>query len=155
MHRAESVADVDVREGGEAVRELTALGVVLGGLPGVEAQVLDDRDLARLQAVHGVVGGGADGVLGERHGRAEEFTEPLRGGQQREGRVRRALGAAEVRGDDDARAGLGEGLHGGQHGADTAVVGDGGAVQRHVEVGADEDPLAGHAFGEEFVDRLH
>ena len=29
-----------------------------------------------------------------------------------------------------------------------ARVGDGGAVQRHVQVGADEDPLAGDAFGQ-------
>src|SRR5690606_32789214 len=43
----------------------------------------------------------------------------------------------------------------GQDGADASVVGDGGAVQRHVEVGADEDPPARDPFGEEFVDRLH
>jgi hypothetical protein len=60
-----------------------------------------------------------------------------------------------VRGDDHAGARVGEGLHGGQDGADTAVVGDRGAGQRHVQVGADEDPLSGDSVGEEFVDRLH
>jgi hypothetical protein len=33
--------------------------------------------------------------------------------------------------------------------------GDGRAVERHVEVGADEDPLARHPFCGEIVDRLH
>ncbi|CAM5661276.1 hypothetical protein SGRIM119S_07122 [Streptomyces griseorubiginosus] len=155
MHRAEAVADVDVREGGQLVRELAALGVVLGGLARVEAQVLDHGDLAGLEAVHGIVRGGADGVLGEGHGGAQEFAEPLGGGKQREGRVRRALGAAEVRGHDHLGARVHEGLDGGQDGTDAAVVGDEAVGERHVEVGADEDPLAVHAVGDEFVDRLH
>ncbi len=155
MDRAEAVAHVHVREGGEPVGELTALGVVLGGLAGVEAQVLDDRDLAGLEAVDRVVGGGADGVLGERDRGAEEFGEPLGGRQQREGQVRSTLGAAQVRGDDHLGARVGEGLDGGQNGADAAVVGDQAVGQRDVQVGADEDPLVVHAVGEEFVDRLH
>ena len=100
-------------------------------------------------------GGLADRVGRERHVGAEEFTEARGGRGEREGRVRGALGAAQVRGDDHAGARVGEGLDGGQDGADAAVVGDGGAVQRHVQVGADEDPLARDAFGEKFVDRLH
>ena len=46
VHGAEAVADVHIGEGGELVGEGAALGVVLGRLTGVEAQVLDDRDLA-------------------------------------------------------------------------------------------------------------
>ena len=97
----------------------------------------------------------ADGVRRERHVGAEEFAEARGGRGEGEGRVRGALGAAQVRGDDHPGARLGERLDGGQDGADAAVVGDGRAVERHVEVGADEDPLAGDAFGEKFVDRLH
>ena len=155
MHGAEAVADVHIGEGGQPVRELAALGVVLGGLAGVETQVLDDGDLARLKAVDGVVGGGADRVLGEGDRAAEQFTEALGGGQQREGGVRGALGAAQVRGDDHLGTRVGERLDGGQHGADAAVVGDRPVGQRHIEVGADEDPLAAYAVGEKFVDRLH
>lgn len=162
VHRAEAVADVDVRQGGEPVGELAALGVVLGGLARVEAQVLDDGDLTVAQARDRRPRGLADRVGRERHGGAEEFTESGGGGGERERRVRRALGTAQVRGDDHLGAGLREGLDGGQHGADPAVVGDccgaGGLAagcERHVEVGADEDPLACDAFGEKFVDRLH
>ncbi len=129
--------------------------LVLGRLARVEAQVLDHGDLAGLEAVDGVVGGGADGVLGERHGGAEQFTESLGGLQQGERRVRGTLGVAQVRGDDHLGARFGEGLDGGQDGADTAVVGDEAVGQRHIEVGANETPLAVHAFGEKFVDRLH
>ncbi len=155
VHGTETVAYVDVRQGGELVGELAALGVVPGGLARVEAQVLDDRDLAGFEAADRVVGGGADGVLGERDRRAEEFGEALGRLEEGEGRVRGALGAAQVRGHDHLGARLDEGLDGGQHGADAAVVGDEAVGQRDVEVGADEDPLAVHAFGEKFVDRLH
>ncbi len=125
------------------------------GLTGVEAQVLEHGDLAGLKAVHGVVGGGADGVLGEGHRGVQELTEALGGGQQGEDRVRGALGAAQVGGDEDLGAGVREGLDGGQYGPDAAVVGDDPVGQRHVQVGADEDPLAVDSFSEEFVDRLH
>lgn len=140
VDRAEAVADVDVREGGQPVGELAALGVVLGGLAGVEAQVLDDGDVAVVEARDHGRGGFADRVGRERHAPAQEFTQARGGGGEGEGGVRGALGAAQVGGDDDLGARVREGLHGGQHGADTAVVGDGAAVERDVQVGADEDP---------------
>lgn len=155
VHRAEAVAHVDIGQRGQPVGELAALGVVLRRLTGVEAEVLDDGDLAGLQTVHRVVGGGADGVLGERDRLAEELGEALGGRQQRERRVRCSLGAAQVGGDDHLGASVGQGLDGGQDGADAAVVGDLAVGERHVEVGADEDPLALDPFGEKFVDRLH
>lgn len=152
---AEAVADVDVGELGELVREGTALGVVLRGLTGVEAEVLDDGDLAVGEGGDGLLGGGADGVGGERDGGAEQLAEAGGGRGEREGRVRGALGAAQVRGHDHPGAGLGELRDGRLHGADAAVVGDVTVGERHVEVGADEDPLTGNALGEKFVDRLH
>ena len=100
-------------------------------------------------------GGLADGVGREGDLGAEQLAEARGGGGQREGRVRGALGAAQVRGDDDPRAGFGERGDRRPDCADAAVVGDRGAVQRHVEVGADEYPLARDPFGEKFVDRLH
>jgi hypothetical protein len=155
VHGAEAVADVQVGELGELVGEGAALGVVLAGLTGVEAEVLQDGDLALAQAVDDGPGGLADGVRGERHLAAQQLTQPLRGGRQGVGRVRGALGAAQVGGDDDLGAVLGELGDRRLDGADPAVVGDGRAVERHVEVGADEDPLARHPFCGEIVDRLH
>lgn len=75
VHGAEAVADVDVGEAGQPVGEGAALSLVLGGLPGVEAQVLQDRDLSVGEAGHRGLGGLADRVLGEGDVGAEEFTE--------------------------------------------------------------------------------
>lgn len=156
VHGAEAVAHVDVGELGELVREGAALGVVLGRLAGVEAQVLDDGDLAVGESRDGLLGGGADGVGGERHVRTEQFAEARGGRGERERRLDAgALGAAQVRGHDDAGAGFGELRDRGPDGADAAVVGDGALGQRDVQVRADEDPLALDAFGEQFIDRLH
>lgn len=154
VHRAEAVADVDVREAGQLVGEGGALGVVLAGLAGVEAQVLDDGDTTVGEAGNDGLGGAADRVLGEGDVGAEQLTEAGGGRGEGEGGVRGALGAAQVRGDDHAGARVGQRLDGGHYRADAAVVGDGGAVQRDVQVGADEDALARDAFGEQFVDRL-
>ena len=50
VHGAEAVADVRVGERGELVGERAALGVVLAGLARVEAEVLQQRDLAVAEA---------------------------------------------------------------------------------------------------------
>ncbi|GAA3306758.1 hypothetical protein GCM10020295_63840 [Streptomyces cinereospinus] len=91
VHGAEAVADVDVGEGGEPVGEGGALGVVLAGLTGVEAQVLDDRDPAVGEAADGGLRGVADRVGGERDLGTEEFAEPGGGRGERERGVRGAL----------------------------------------------------------------
>jgi len=59
--------------------------------------------------------------------------------------------------DDDTRAGLGQGLDGGDGRADAAVVGDvPGVVERDVEVAADEDALAAKlARVDEVLSGLH
>src|SRR5665647_3891419 len=67
--------------------------------------------------------------------------------------LRRTLGAAEVRGHDDPCPAVEQGLQGGQGSPDPAVVGDGGAVERHVEVGADQDALSAQVA--QCVDGLH
>src|SRR5690606_26683158 len=57
VHGAEAVADVEVGERGQPVREGGALRVVLAGLPRVEAQVLQHGDLPVGQARDGGRGG--------------------------------------------------------------------------------------------------
>ena len=49
VHNAEAVGDEDVGQGGELGGEGLTLGVVLGGLGGVEAHVLQQDDIAGLQ----------------------------------------------------------------------------------------------------------
>jgi hypothetical protein len=55
--------------------------------------------------------------------------------------------------DDDPRAGVDQPAQRGHRRLHPAVVGDGGAVQGDVEVGADQDALAAQVA--EVVDRLH
>ena len=89
----------------------------------------------------------------ERDGLAEQLAEAGRDGRERVLVLRRTLRAAEVGGDDDACAGGEQRLQRRQGGADAAVVGDGRAVERHVEVGADEHALAAQVA--EVLDGLH
>ena len=153
VHHAETVGDERVGQRGELVGQRAALGLVLGGLTCVEADVLQQRDLAVGQARDGRLGGLAHDVGRQCHGPAEQLAQPR--GDRRQGvlRVRLALRAAQVRGDDNAGAGVEQAGQGRQRGADAPVVGDGGAVQRHVEVGADEHALAAQVA--QVVDGLH
>src|SRR5699024_7247465 len=83
----------------------------------------------------------ADEVARESHVLAEQLAEAGRDGSEGVGRVDRALGAAEVGHEDDLRPGAGQPGDRRQGGTDPAVVGDGRAVEGHVEVGADQYAL--------------
>ena len=153
MHDAEAVGHERVGERGELGGERGALGVDLGGLARVEADVLEQGDLAVLQRGDGRLGGLADDVRRERDGLAEQLAEAGGDGRERVLVLGRALGAAEVRGHDDARAGVEQRLERRERRADAAVVGDRRAVERHVEVGADQHALAAQVA--EVLDGLH
>ena len=143
MHDAEAVGDEDVGQGGELSGEGLALGVILGGLGGVEAHVLQQDDLTVACCGDGCLGGLAHGVLSESHLDTGDLGEALGDGSQGVVGVDLPLGAPQVGGDDHLGAGVEQGAQGGQSGLDAAVVGDVlVGVQRHVEVGADQDSLA-------------
>ena len=143
MHDAEAVGDEGVGEVGELPGERRPHLVVLAGLAGVEADVLEDRDLTVLERRHGLGGALPHGVGGEGDLLAEQLTEPL--GHRAQGvlRVGLALGTTEVGDHDDARSLVGERLDRRHAGLDAPLVGDLVlAVERDVQVGADQDPLA-------------
>ena len=142
MDDAEAVGDERVAELGVLAGELFALLVDLGGLTGIETDVLEQGDLALTQGGDGLGGRRANDVGGQRDLHTGKLSEALGDGGQREGGIDLALGAAEVGHDDDLGTGVGEGLEGRQRRADTAVVGDDAVLERNVEVGADEDALA-------------
>ncbi len=156
---AEAVGDegtVVRGQGGELVGEGAALGLVLGGLAGVETHVLEEQDVALGQAVGALVGVLTGDVAGEGDVLAECLGEGLGDRGQGVLRVDLALRAAQVGHDDDLRATLDERLEGGQGGGDAARVGDlTGVVERDVEVGADEDVAAVDALVEQVLQSLH
>ena len=143
MHDAEAVRDEHIAEVGELLGERPALGVVLGRLSGVEAEVLDDGDVSVLERGDGVVGGLPHGVERERDGLAEQLGQPLGDRGEAVLRIGRALGAPEVRADDDAGTLMDERVQRGKRRPHAAIVRDRAVLQGDVEITADDDPLAG------------
>ena len=136
---AEGVEHEDVAVGRERLGDL---GVVLL-LALVEADVLEDEDLAILEGVDGGLGLLAVGVVDELHVIAGNLGELVGGRLEGElGLGAVALGAAEVAHEDDLGALVLEVLDGRDGGAHAGVVGHDAVLQRHVEVDAHEDALA-------------
>ena len=132
---AEGVVDVDVGERGQSAGQR----VVVVGLSGFEAHVLQHQHVAGLE----VVGQGLD--LGPHHARGErdvgagELRQPVGGGAQREPRHDLALRAAEVRGEHQPRPAPAQLLDRRQSRADARVVGHLAVLQRNVEVDPHEN----------------
>ena len=140
VDRAEGVGDIDLRHGGELLGEL---GVVLL-LPLVEAEVLQQHDLAGLEGGGLGLGVLTDDILGEDHVLPQQLAQALGHGSQGEGLLPLPLGLAQVGAGDDGGVLLQQVLDGGQGGHDALVVGDdaGGLVLGHIEVAAQQDLLA-------------
>ena len=161
VHDPEPVGDEHpLRPGqhGQLPGQRAALGLVLAGLAGVEADVLQQQHAAGGQpldrGLRPVI------VLHERHVGAEQGAEAR--GDRGEGVpavVRARLRPAQVGGDDGPRPRVTQLLQRGHGGADAAVVGDRRAVQRHVEVGTHEHAPSlrrvSVELGHEVVEGLH
>jgi len=130
---AEGVVDVDAV--GQARERAGELGVVRG-LAGLEAHVLQQQRVAVAQRARRRLDLVADDT-----GRQRD-AEVLGDGRQRQRRVRRALGPPEVGDEHEPRARRAQLVERRRRGADARVVGDAAAVERDVEVDADEDPQA-------------
>jgi hypothetical protein len=130
----ERVVHVGVRE----VRQAASEGWLVALLAGVEAEVLEQEDLAIAQLCHGLLGRRAYAVVGERDATPEQLREPGRHGAQREGLDALSLRSSEVRSEDHPGAGRRQAAEAGQAGADAAVVAHDATVERDVQVGAHE-----------------
>ena len=142
MDHAEAVGDEDLAEGGDLLGVRGAHGGILAGLLRVEANVLQQHHVA---VVHrGDLGLGilAVGVLGQRHVGAEQLAEA--GGNRGQAQLRNDLAfrAAKVGHEDDLGAFFAQGLDGRQSSLDSTVISDGGAVQRNIEISANQNALA-------------
>ncbi len=161
VHGAERV--VDVRASAEARRARSAnaprSASSLTVSPGVEAEVLQQQDLA--------VGQRRGRGLRRRRRRCRSRTatgapssSPRRVGDRGEGelRVRRALGAAEVRAHDDAGARVRRSAAASAGRArmrPSSVISPRALVERDVQVGAHEHAPTRDALGEQVVESLH
>ena len=139
MRGRERVVDIEIGEAGESIGE----GGVVRLLVRVEAQVLQQHDIARRERGHGRLHLLADTVRDEADRAATERPGERRGkGPERHGLDPLALRPAEMRGDDHPRAARREFFERGRHPVDPRGVADGARPHRHVEVDADEDALA-------------
>ena len=134
MDHAEAIGNEGLAEGGDLLGVSGAFVGVLRGLLRVETNVLKQHNVA-------IVHGGdlglsvlAVGVLGQRHVGAEQLAEA--GGNRGQAQLRNdlALRAAKVGHEDDLGAFFAQGLDGRQSSLDSTVIGDGGAVQRNIEI---------------------
>ena len=134
---AEGIVHEDVAQR----RHLPRQRLVILLLALVDAAVLEQHDLAGLDV------DSVDPVRAQRHVAAEQFTEARSHRRQRILGLEGAFGRpAQVRGHHHRRAGVERHADARHRGADARVFGDvAGVILRHVEVGADEDALAGDA----------
>ena len=124
------------------LRELAREAVVVLFLLGVEAEVLQQQQIAGLQRLGVRARRLADAVGRERHRSRQEWREPLGDGLQRVLRIRPALRPAEVGGEHDGGATVEREAQGGHRRPQARVVRHRAALEGDVEVGADEHALA-------------
>ena len=135
MRGAERVHREHVAQRRVAPRET----LVVGLLPGVEAHVLQQRDLAVAD-----LGRGVEVVGHEPHGSVQQLAEARGDRGERARLVRLAFGRApEVGHDHDAGAGAERVLERREGGADALVGRDPPLLDRYVQVLTDEQPLTG------------
>ena len=156
MHHTEAVGDEGPRrsvrrsdEFGQLLGQREPFVVVLAGFAGVEADVLQQQDVAVGEPLGAGQRVGTDHIAGQLDVTAQLLPERLRDGRERELRVGTVLGPAEVGGDDDLGAGVGQRLQRGHRGDDPAGIGDVAlVVERDVEVGAHQHAPARNPFCE-------
>ena len=141
VDRAEGVGHVQLRH----IRQLLGKGGVVLLLTGVEAQVLQQHDLAALQRRGLGLGVLAHDVLGKDDLPAQQLAETLRHGGEGQLALPLTLGLAQVGAGDDRRVPLQQIPDGGQRRHDALVAGDGTGllILGHVEIAAQQDLLAG------------
>src|SRR5699024_1328177 len=120
-----------------------------------EADVLQQQDVAVVQAIGALVSVLSRHVASQRHPLVETLSESLSNRRQGQLRVDLALGAAQVGGDDDASPLVQQGAQRRDGRVDTARVGDLPVSQRNVQVRTNQHVAAFHAFGQKVLEGLY
>jgi hypothetical protein len=117
------------------------LGVVLR-LTGLEADVLEQQHLARLERVCSCLLCRPGDTSRQGNRPTEQVAQPIRNWPQRKGLVNLALRTPQMRTDDDRSTCIKQVLQGRQRSPDSGVVADYAVAQRDVQVSTYEDGLA-------------
>jgi hypothetical protein len=136
---AEGVVDEEIAELGEFGGEAGVVGL----LASMEAQVLQQGDAARLQRVDDRGGFRTRAVGGEGHGSLQQIRERLHDRAQAHALHPLALWSIEMGEQHRPGPGLAQRAYGRQRRAQPRVVRNRPILHGHVEVDADERPLAG------------
>src|SRR6188508_1943867 len=148
MRGTEGIVDVDVAERSQRLREC----LIIFFFAGMKAKIFEEHDVAGLHFGDEAFYIRADAVGGKDDVFSEQPSEPLRDGRQTEFWIERALRASEVGADNGFSAVVDHTVDCRKRGADPGIVGDlQRIVERHVEIGADNHPLARQR---DVVDRL-
>ncbi len=139
MRRGKGVVHIDIRElchgSGHAGIVLLLLGVVAG--------VLQHQQVAARHSLDRLLGRHADAVLGKAHPLSQHLAQRDGNRCQRHLRDAPALGAVEVAADDDPGTLLDEFADRRRQSLEARQIADLAVANRHVEVGAQQDVLAG------------
>lgn len=157
VNRTEGIVHVGAVVPGQGLQlggQFGALGGGLGGFAGVKAHVLQDEHLAVAQSGRQRVGRFAHHVPCNHHGQPAEGAQHVRGGADRVLGLGGAVGTAEMGHYDDAGTGLDQLLHHRKGGTHASIVGDDSAVQRHVQVAADQNVPPADTVGDQIVKSL-
>ena len=142
MHDTEAIGHESLAESGDLLGVCGTLFRILAGLLRVEAHILQQHNVTVVHCGDLGLCILTIGVGCQRNLNAKQFAKAS--GNRSQGQLRNdlALRTAEVSHQDDLGAFFAQGLDGRQSGLDATVVGDGGAVQRDVEISANQNALA-------------
>jgi len=143
MRRAERVVDVKIDMLGELFGELRIVLFLLG----VEPEVFQQQNIARLQDGFGLLDFVADAIIHERDGPGQNLRQTFGAGTEALFRIAFAFGSAEMGTEDDAGAVLPQVFDRRDGGLDPFIVGNGAfVVERHVVIDPDQHRLSAKLF---------
>ena len=142
VHNTEAVGNEDIAEFGDLLGIGVTLSLVLAGFFRVEAHILEQNNIAVVHSRDLGMGISAIRILSKRDVHTEQFTQTLGDRRQRQLGNDLTLRTAEMSHQNNLRTVSAQSLDSRQSGANTAVIGDGGAIQRNIEICANQYALA-------------
>ncbi|CKP54343.1 Uncharacterised protein [Mycobacterium tuberculosis] len=152
MHHPKAVGDENASRSDQfdqLLGQCPPVVIVLAGFAFVEADVLQQQDVAAGEPLGAGQRIGADNVSSQLDVPAELLTQRHGDRRQRQCRVRPVLGTSQVRGNHHLGVGVEQRLQRRRRRDDAARIGNGAVlVERNVEIGAHQHSTPRNTFGE-------